>query len=113
MNHEQLRVVLSTLIVVGIALFVYASSKGGKSRHPVWVLPALVPYLAFGILFILLHGLTIVIGWPISRLSGQETLFRERLSTADEIISWVCLILVAISTVGGLVWLVLQLIASG
>src|SRR5262245_8263582 len=112
MNDEQLMVLISTLIVIGIALFTYTSSKGGKSRHPIWVWPALVPYLAFGILFSLFHGLAVVIGWPIGRLSGQEVLFRKWLSTADEIIRLGCLILVAVGTVGGLIWLVLQLIVS-
>jgi divalent metal cation (Fe/Co/Zn/Cd) transporter len=113
MNHEQLMLGLSTLIVIGIALFMYAVSKGGKSRLPVWVWPALIPYLAFAILSILLHGLAIVIGWSIRRLSGQEILSRKWPNTADQISSWGCLILIAVSMVGGLVWLVLQFIVGG
>ena len=63
MNHEQLSVGLSTLIVIGIALYMYGLSKGGKARLPLWVWPALIPYLAFAFLSRLLHGLAAMIGW--------------------------------------------------
>jgi hypothetical protein len=110
MNRDQLGVALSTCIVIGIALLGYASSKSGKSRTPAWVWLAAVPYLTAGILAVLLRGLIIMIGWPIGRLIRQEALYRKWLASAETIIFSACFILVAISTGGGLVWLVVHLI---
>jgi hypothetical protein len=113
MNREQLGVVLSTCIVIGIALLGYASSKRGKSRTPAWVWLVAVPYLAAAILAVLLRSLIIMIGWPIGRLSRQEALYQKWLASAETIIFSACFILVAIGTGGGLVWLAVHFIMGG
>ena len=113
MNRAQLEVVVSTMIVIGMALLVYVSSRRGEPRVPVWVWFAAAPYLAAIILASLIRGLIVVIGWPIGRLSGQSALLWKWLDRADRIIISGCMLLAAVGTVGGLVWLVLQLITGG
>ena len=110
MNREQLGVLLSTFIIIGIALFAYASSKSGKSSSSAWVWLLVVPWLAATILAALLRGMFFAIGWPIGRLSGQDALFRKWLGIAEVIIMGGCFIFVGVSTLAGLGWLAVHIV---
>ena len=112
MNDYQLGVALSTIAVVGVALFVSVRPRRTSSQ-PSWVLVLAIPFVialyASSLLTIILYGIALV-----GRLIGYEALIRKWIDTAMvPILLWGCVILAYASAVGALAWVVVRLVSGG